>query len=150
MGHHVSVTRHRGLAGSALGVSGSVVLFVLLAGFVAMHGVASTTSAGVHHSGITLIAGPGHDATVRGPVADMGEPMPGAGSPDEGSGESHGLMAGCLIVLCGIAVAVALRLLRRVDIGAASRAPSWAGLVAPEPARPPPRRYRLSLCVLRV
>lgn len=143
------MTRHRGLS-SASGVSGAVVLFVLLAGFVAMHGVASTTEAGVHHSGVTLIAGSGHEEIAPGRGAATRSSMPGASTSGEGSDESHGSMAGCLIILGGIVLAVALGMSHWTWADVRSRARSWAGLVTSPRARPPPRRYRISLCVLRV
>ncbi len=155
------MTRYGALVRSVFGVSRSVVLFFLLAGFIAMHGVASTSETGVHHSGITLASTATDHATVAmpGPGADVhGEPGTGTPGTEVGTdgtgggdgGSSHGLMVGCLIVLCGIVAAVALRLSRRGRTDFRFRVPSWAGFVAPGPDRPPPRRYLISLCVLRV
>lgn len=121
---------------TAFGVRGLVVLFVLLGGFVAMHGIAATTETGTHHNpGVVLVA-PQHD-------------MPGAPDDDEHGG-SHALMTGCLVALLGVFVAIVLRLcwpLRFVRPRPAGHVPQR---VWQRPVRPPPNRRRISLCVIRV
>ena len=155
---------------SAVGVSGLVVLFLLLGGFVAMHGVAATTATGVHHNPVTVLAVTGdhvaEQVPVTGPASSMAHTQPhgdvqpraadstasaAAGTPEsDDSGASHGQMVGCLVVLCGAIAAVVLRLFkpfRTMSAGALGRV---TGYLRARPDRPPPRRSRISLGVLRV
>jgi len=77
---------------------------------------------------------------------------PAAAGTSEGddTGASHGLMAGCVIVLCGVIAAVVLRLLKPLRTIRA-RAPERATpAVQARPGRAPSRRSPISLCVLRV
>ena len=121
---------------SAVGVSGLVVLFLLLGGFVAMHGVAATTATGVHHSPVTVLA-----VTEDHVVGQV---------PATGPGASHGQMVGCLVVLCGAIAAVVLRFLKPFRTMSAGALGGATGYLRARPDRPPPRRSRISLCVLRV
>ena len=155
---------------SAFGVSGLVVLFLLLGGFVAMHGVAATTEAGVHHDPIMALAAaddhmaeqlPAGNSTAwmaqAQPQLDMqvaaaGSVAPAAAGTSEGddTGASHRLMVGCVVVLFGVIAAVVLRLLkplRTISARALERATLSVQVL---PDRPPPRRSPISLCVLRV
>jgi len=155
---------------SAFGVSGRVVLFLLLGGFVTMHGVAATSETGVHHDPIIALAAaedrqaeqpPAGDSTAwmahAQPQLDMqiaaaGSAAPAAAGTSDGddTGASHGLMVGCVVVLCGVIAAVVLRLLkplRTISARALERATLSVQVL---PDRPPPRRSPISLCVLRV
>ncbi len=121
------------------GVRGLVVLFALLGGFLAMHGVAATTETGVHHNPVAVLVGSQHE-------------MPGAQAPaDDDHGGAHGFMTGCLVVLLGAVAAIVLRrcpLLRMANLHRECRSPQR---VRQRPIRPPPgRRSRVSLCVIRV
>ena len=60
---------------SAVGVSGFVVLFLLLGGFVAMHGVAATTATGVHHNPVTVLAVTEDHVAEQVPVTGPASPM---------------------------------------------------------------------------
>jgi len=132
-------------------VSGLVVLFVLLAGFMAMHGVAATTETGVHHNPVALLAAPDHQSLEPGsmpsmPDADNGA-RPGQGHDD---GAAHNMMVGCLVVLLGALAAVVLRLGKRWRV--VDRDPASPLLLRARvtPGGPPPPRRRISLCVIRV
>lgn len=136
----------------ALGVSGFVVLFILFGGFIAMHGVASTSATGVHHSGITLAA-PASSPAMAGMAADSrSDPTRGA-ETDPGSQQdtAHGLMIGCLVALCGtIVVAALLRLVGTLRRTGPDSAFHVASRILTRLIRPPPRPSHISLCVLRV
>ena len=154
---------------SAVGVSGLVVLFLLLGGFVAMHGVAATTATGVHHNPVTVLAVTEDHVTeqvpVTGPASPMAHAQPhdlqlrtagstasaAAGTPEsDDSGASHGQMVGCLVVLCGAIAVVVLRFLKPFRTMSAGALGEATGYLRTRPDRPPPRRSRISLCVLRV
>ncbi len=163
--------RRRTVLSSAFGVSGLAVLFLVLGGFVAMHGIAATTATGVHHSAVVLVSAPEwHHASVESPAAgSMASTGPsvgseshtrGAGLPgavpeaaEGGHGDpagSHGLMAGCLLALVGVLAAVLLWWRRNVCGASGGSALPSCGRVTGPPERPPPRWSRISLCVARV
>lgn len=118
------------------GVRRLVVLFALLGGFVAMHGVAATTETGAHYNPVIALVTAQHD-------------MPGAPEDGDHSG-AHALMTGCLVVLLGAVAATVLRRcwpLRFVRPHPQRQAPYRD---PQRPARPPPGRRRISRCVIRV
>ncbi len=136
--------RRRTVLSSAFGGSGLAVLFLVLGGFVAMHGIAATTATGVHHSPVVLISAPErhHSAVEFSTTGDMVD--------HDDPARSHGLMTGCLLALVGVLAAVVLRWCRAPRTASGGSAVSFSGRVADPPQRPPPRRSRISLCVMRV
>jgi len=167
-----AVTPHRCIVlGSAFGASELAMLFLVLGGFVAMHGIAATTATGVHHNPVVLMSAPEwHHPSVESPeTGDMGSPGPSVGSEShpEGSRQpvagpeategghgdptgSHGLMAGCLLALAGVLAAVVLRWRRAPPGASGGSVLSSFGRVMGPPEPSPPRRSRISLCVVRV
>lgn len=136
--------RRRTVLSSASGRSGLAVLFLVLGGFVAMHGIAATTATGVHHSPVVLISAPEWHHSAVEPSESSG--MVGHEDP----ARPHGLMTGCLLALVGVLAAVALRWCRAPRTASGGGASSFSGRAAGPPQRPPPRRSRISLCVVRV
>lgn len=143
---------------------------VLVAGFLTMHGFFAVSAGADTH--ITTAASAesspfapdgDHSAHSTGqmsastlPMSDAAEDAPQAGSdgaPSESPhpAEHHGLLAGCVVALVGIAVLTLAQLLaRRVTLvvgrpASVARVLSWVGDHAP--ALPPPR---IALCVIRV
>ena len=140
---------------SVLGVLRLVVLALTLAGFVAMHGVAS--AAGGAHCGAppALMATTDAHAVAHGSAADHGTTTAMAHRAGIGAGvgapvpspDSDDLMVGCLLALLGALVAIGLRLLGRSSDNAilnVRQAQAWL-----RAARAPPDPLFLSLCVFR-
>lgn len=120
------------------GVLRLVLCTLAFAGFVAMHGVAATDPVAGHPGGLAVVADhPVEPATHPSTVV-----------PAEGHETVHPMLAGCLFVLIGLLVAVALRLLGTVAAPAGERAtrPTDAG----RGARAPPLPIFLTLCVFRL
>jgi len=119
-------------------------LLFTLAGLFAMHGLAPTSPAGAQHS-------PAHaGAAETWELGTSAVPAPGTEGDRHGS---HGLMAGCLVVLGAItgALLALLTAPRRHRALATPHGPRrGAGRVAGPPQRPPPRWPAISLGVLRV
>ncbi len=163
--------RRRIVLSSAFGASRLAVPVLVLGGFVAMHGIAATTATGVHHNPVVLMSAPEwHHPSVESPeiggTASTG-PSVGSESHPEGSGQpvagpeategdhggpagSHGLMAGCLLALVGVLAAVVLRWRRAPPEASGGSVLSSLGRVMGPPEPSPPRRSRISLCVVRV
>lgn len=139
--------------GSAVGGSGLVALFFVLAGFVAMHGIVATTASGAHHSAallVTMAAPMTADATASETHPAVPMAAPGGPAEHDGSDGTHGLMAGCLVALFAVLAGVVLRWRRLTRATPAATSLSSSGRVTGPPERPPPRPDRISLCVLRV
>lgn len=133
-------------------------LLVLIVGLVGMHGLASP--------------GPGAGHRLPSPAAVAVAAAPSAGTPEEhsdgavaaavlhGSGaqdhagspaDEHSVLTGCVFVLVGLLVLTALRgVLTRVGGRAVTEPTALAPRAVHAPPHPPPRRPRISLCVLRV
>jgi len=153
-----------------------LLLVVLLLGFIAMHGLASTSGDGTHGSPLALAAGSDahntmftaasaddttgddlfeHGATESSRTAETGplDMAPAETGEQGGDAEgSHAAMVGCLIALCGVAI-VGLKLSGRGTLVDLIRelAALYDRLCTIHPSRPPSRRTpRISLCVLRV
>ena len=129
---------------------------VLAAGFLTMHGFFAVSAGADAHVPTTSVPAvsvedahaSGHPA-AGGPVLQVST---GAPSPSPHPADHHGLLAGCVVALVGVAVLALTHLLvRRRPLGAArltrnvTRVVSWVGDHAP--ALPPPR---IALCVVRV
>ena len=127
------------------------VMFLVLAGFLTMHGfLATSESEGVIH------AGPGHLMSGAG-VDRSGTPAGGLVSA-VGSGQEHGpqehsgVLAGCVLALVGVVgLALAGAALRRRGVSGAGGSFRRGGLPpAPLLASPTPAPIPYRLCVMRV
>jgi hypothetical protein len=135
---------------AATAVGHLVLLALSLTGIVAMHGLASTGADGMHRSTITAAVASGPHGTPKAEptVGHGGLPAAMSSAPGE-EHDGHELMAGCVAVLLGLLVALALR-----------RLPSGARLTGrftitvrrslASAARAPPHPLFLSLCVFRI
>jgi hypothetical protein len=135
-----------------------LVLALTLAGFVAMHGLASAGSDGSHCAPpvalISSAATAAHDMADSSTAVATGVHVDLASDPTVASvGSTHGdgdeLMAGCLLALLGGLVALVLRLLRMSAEHIPSSSVSSA-LSRARAARAPPPPLFLSLCVFRL
>ncbi len=135
------------------GVLRLVVLALTLAGFVAMHGLASADTGGAHCGAPaallqasvthTSIDQPAHHDSA---ITDAHSTQADAPAPSRTSDE---LMIGCLLALLGTLVAIGLRLLRGRGAVIVSAPPRQA-LAWLRTARGPPDPLFLSLCVFRL
>jgi hypothetical protein len=134
----------------SVGAAARLLLVVAaLAGFLAMHGLAATDSAGAHHLG--SVVAQQHDMDVTTPVADGHRAIAhvlGA-APAQDPAQHDAAMAGCVFILLALAGAIALRAFWVTAAGSTSvrnagRAPSHG------PARAPPCPVFVSLCVFRL
>jgi hypothetical protein len=137
--------------GPALGVVRFVLLMVAAAGFMAMHGVAATDPAGLHHNPISTSATSTADpARAMGDEAnDLASAPVAMGSAHDCGSDCHDMAAACLFVLFGALAAVTLRALHKglAGIGPAALRAIWQRR---GPARSPPRPVFLVLCVFRL
>lgn len=144
---------HRTFAphGLALGVARLMLLMVAAAGFLAMHGLAATDSAGLHHNPMSTAA-----MSTADPAPAMGDEASDVtsapvvmGSAHECGSDCHDMAAACLFVLLGALAAATLRALHKglVGIGPAALCAIWQRR---GPARSPPRSVFLVLCVFRL
>lgn len=148
-----AVIQHwRTILGSAFGASRLAVLFLVLGGFVAMHGIAATTATGMHHNPVVLMSASERHHLTGEPseVGGMATTGLSGGSETHGPAGSHGLMAGCLLALVGMLAAVVLRWCRAPRRASGGSTSSPSGRIASPPRHPPPRRSLISLCVMRV
>lgn len=130
-------------------------LFLILAGLVAMHALATTAPSGGPHrlpSHPPATAGMPSAPTMASQVAVGTGAVAGTTAPDAAPAhdtEAH-LLLGCMLALAGALVTLLLRVLARgrwLHIGL----PAVLGPCALRaPPVPPPRRPRILLCVLRV
>lgn len=146
-------------------------LVVLAAGFLTMHGFFAVSAGADAHSSAAMSvessasAPDGHSSAHSAgsmmastlPMSPAAGDAPQAGSngapaPSPHPADHHGLLAGCMVALVGVAVLTLAHLLaRRRPLGVGQpprvvpRVVSWLGDHAP--ALPPPR---IALCVVRV
>jgi hypothetical protein len=133
---------------AAGGAARLLLVVAALAGFLAMHGLAATDSAGAHHLGSAVAP---HDMESTTPAAmAQGAVAPVLGAtPAKDPAQHDAAMAGCVFILLALAGAIALRALwvtaaRSTSVGSAGRASSHG------PARAPPCPVFVSLCVFRL
>ena len=140
--------------GRAVGAVRILLLTLAAAGFLAMHGMAATDPAGLHHSPMmpaTSMADP-HRSTGPGDGTASAQ----AACPDTaptcshgGASDGHDVMVACLFVLLGFVAGVALQLLRG-GLGSTTPVPPGSLWDGRSPPRAPPRPIFLSLCVFRL
>jgi Family of unknown function (DUF6153) len=133
---------------SASGAARLLLVIAALAGFLAMHGLAATDSAGAHHLGGAIAQ---HTADDTMPAADLHNaiaPVLGT-APTQDPAQHDGAMAGCVFILLALAGAIALRALR-VTAAQSTSARSAGPALRDRPARAPPCPVFVSLCVFRL
>jgi hypothetical protein len=137
--------------GLALSLARLMLLMAAAAGFLAMHGLAATDPAGIHHYPLSMSATSTADpARATGDEArDLASaPMVMNSAHDCGS-DCHDMAAACLFVLLGTLAAVTLRALHKglAGTGPAALRTIWQRC---SPARSPPHPVFLVLCVFRL
>jgi hypothetical protein len=122
-----------------------VLLTLAVAGFLAMHGVATTDAAGRHHSPASLAVVAGHEDSMSPEASGV------AASPLQCTGECHDhvMVAGCVFVLISALTGIALHVLHG-RLGAMSSALLRSLVPGQRRSRAPPRPIFLSLCVFRL
>jgi hypothetical protein len=117
-----------------------------LTGFLLMHGLAATDSAGAHHVGD---ASTGRAAAMTSQPDHLGIAPMAANAGDHDPASHDAAMAGCVFILLALAGGIVLRALRTSTVsGTAPRSIRRARHDGP--ARAPPCPVFLSLCVFRL
>lgn len=129
---------------------------MLLAGILTMHGLATTTAPeGERHLPLLEVSGPQLEFHPVAAAHAIGAEAAAALEVDAAQGaQSHhpgsGLFAGCMVVLAAVVLTVLLLALQRHRQDDPARAAPVETPPRTTPGAPPPRRPRISLCVLRV
>ncbi len=153
-----------GVGSAVIGVGRFAVLLLVLGGFFAMHGLAATVGGIQHYNPVSVVgaaAGPSPPASDlaadhQAPPSHGAAPSATAGTHAAGDepanqDSSHGLMAGCVFILCALILLLAGQLMRATHWSGHHRLVRMpTGRCDSPPERPPPRPIYLSLCLLRL
>jgi hypothetical protein len=140
-----------------------VVLALTLAGFMAMHGLASAGSESSHCAVADILISSadmsvhdltnggmtGHGAATKASAHSNPAVDPTVASPGTTRDDDEKFMTGCLLALLGALVALALRLVR-LSAEHSTPTPASPAAVRECAARAPPPPLFLSLCVIRL